>query len=199
MQKILKYPNWFAGAASRNFERFLLPLAGRADYRCLQLGVFTGDASLWLLKNILTEDSSYLTDVDTWRGSQIAVYDKINIEDLYTEYCKKVSEFTERIEIYRSNTLDFLCARYSSEANYSHYDFIYIDADHTAIGVLTDAVLSWPLLKRGGILAFDDYAWHHETLNPMLEPKRGVDMFLEHYRAEYELLVTNWQVWIMKK
>jgi hypothetical protein len=198
MQESLEYPNWFAGAASRNFERYLLPLAGQADYRCLQLGVFTGDASLWLLKNILTEDSSYLTDVDTWRGSQLAVYDRINFEDLYTEYSKKVSDFTERIKICRCTTLDFLCERYSSGVNYSYFDFIYIDADHTAIGVLTDAILSWPLLKRGGILAFDDYEWHHESRNPTLEPKIGVDLFLEHYKAEYELLAINWQVWIRK-
>jgi len=46
------------------------------------------------------------------------------------------------------------------------FDFIYIDGDHTAEGVLQDAVLAWRLLKAGGIMAFDDYLW---------EDPRGVE------------------------
>jgi hypothetical protein len=33
------------------------------------------------------------------------------------------------------------------------------DGSHRARDVLEDAVLSWPLLKVGGIMLFDDYLW----------------------------------------
>ena len=40
-----------------------------------------------------------------------------------------------------------------------HYDLIYVDGSHTARDVLQDAVLGWGLLKRGGLMIFDDYLW----------------------------------------
>ena len=43
--------------------------------------------------------------------------------------------------------------------NKNYYDFIYIDGDHTNEGVFIDSVLSFPLLKNGGIIIFDDYLW----------------------------------------
>ena len=36
------------------------------------------------------------------------------------------------------------------------FDLNYIDGSHTANDVLEDAVLSWPMLKEGGTLVFDD-------------------------------------------
>jgi len=44
----MEYPNWFKQIAQDNFEQFLTPLAGKPDLNFLQLGVFTGDASVWL-------------------------------------------------------------------------------------------------------------------------------------------------------
>lgn len=44
-----------------------------------------------------------------------------------------------------------------------------------AENVLTDAVMSWPLLKVGGVIAFDDYEWGDgRTLKA---PKQAIDAF----------------------
>ena len=59
------YPNWFECYADRYFKAHLTPLAGLPGLRFLQIGAFTGDASLWLLTNILTGPGSTLVDVDT--------------------------------------------------------------------------------------------------------------------------------------
>ena len=37
---------------------------------------------------------------------------------------------------------------------------IYIDACHDSQYVMTDAMLSWKVLKVGGYLIFDDYGWN---------------------------------------
>lgn len=58
------------------------------------------------------------------------------------------------------------------------YDFAYIDGSHVASDVLTDAVLVFPLIKRGGIVVFDDYHWEDED-NILDRPKMGIDAFLE--------------------
>jgi predicted O-methyltransferase YrrM len=78
------------------------------------------------------------------------------------------------------------------------YDFIYIDADHTASSVLLDAELSWPLLKSGGIMAFDDYTWGR-NLRPAHTPRPGILLFTERHKAEIDTLVINDQYWIRKK
>jgi precorrin-6B methylase 2 len=37
------------------------------------------------------------------------------------------------------------------------FDLIFIDGSHTALDVMTDAVLCWRLLSAGGLMIFDDY------------------------------------------
>ena len=46
--------------------------------------------------------------------------------------------------------------------------------------VLTDAVMAFPLLRVGGIMAFDDYLWTVEAKgeeNPLFMPKPAIDAF----------------------
>jgi len=191
-----EYPNWFEYVRP-NFEEFLTPLAGKEDLRFLQLGVFTGDASLWMLENILTHPSSRLTDVDTWQGSKEAAHDDMNFEDVYNTYLHKISDYEQsHIIIKRSTTIKYLVQWYDLSET---FDLIYIDADHTTVGVLVDAELSWPLLKSGGIMAFDDYTWGHDSGDPRLAPQVGIDLFLHRHELDYQLLTKNHQVWIRKR
>lgn len=37
------------------------------------------------------------------------------------------------------------------------FDWIYIDGRHDYMGVLYDFKAAWPLLKKGGVMVFDDY------------------------------------------
>lgn len=187
-----KYPNWFAVTAQHNFEKHLLPLAGQEKLTFLQLGAFTGDASVWLAKNVITGESSILFDVDTWKGSDEESHDAMDFDDVFATYRSKVKPYN-KILWKQIDTVNFL-----TSYNYlKEYDFIYVDADHTTVGVLLDAELSWPLLKSGGIMAFDDYEWG-SNLPLHLRPKPGIDLFLLRHQGEYELLDKNEQVWIRK-
>ena len=60
-----------------------------------------------------------------------------------------------------------------------------------------DAELSFPLLKPGGIMAFDDYTWGKD-LPSELAPAMGIDLFLSRHEGEYKTLAVNEQVWIQK-
>jgi hypothetical protein len=51
------------------------------------------------------------------------------------------------------------------------FDFIYIDGSHLRGDVLTDAVLSWQLLGRGGVMVLDDYEWDRYRDNMACHPK----------------------------
>ena len=195
------YPNWFAKSAIDNFATYLIQDTGLPNLKYLQLGAFTGDASVWLMDNILTNDTSYLTDVDTWEGSDEDDHKSMDFDDVYNTYLNRLSDYEKysRCYNYRTTTTNFLLSRLAEQRDHLvEYDFIYIDADHTTVGVLLDAELSWPLLKSGGIMAFDDLTWG-EHLPPSQSPKAGILLFAERHKSEFDLVVANTQYWIKKK
>jgi hypothetical protein len=191
----MEYPNWFKQIAQHNFEQFLTPLAGETDLSFLQLGVFTGDASVWLLENVLTGSGSMLMDIDTWEGAENEpIQDEMDFKDVFHTYRAKTDHFHKRL-FKKITTFEFL-----SKYNYmKQYDFIYVDAHHTSASAFLDCELSWPLLKSGGILAIDDYEWTHPDGVEIHAPKLGIHMFLDRHEGEYKLLVKNQQVWIRKQ
>ena len=187
------YPNWFSQTAQPNFKQFLTPLAGQDNLKFLQLGVYTGDASVWLADNILTGLGCWLIDVDTWEGSDEPDHETMDFDDVYETYKTKTKMY-KTIKHFKSTTTWFL----TSVRKDPDYDFIYVDADHTTVGVILDAELAWPQLKSGGIMAFDDYTWHHDSGDPRLAPQVGIDLFLHRHLGDYELLAKNNQVWVRK-
>jgi len=192
-----EYPNWFSYVQA-NFEEFLTPLAGKDDLKFLQLGVFTGDASVWMAKNILTGKGCWLIDIDTWSGSDEDAHNSMDFDDVYAAYKLKTALYKTKIKntikTFKTTTTWFL----TSVRKDPDYDFIYIDADHTTVGVILDAELAWPQLKSGGIMGFDDYTWGHESGDPRLAPQVGIDLFLHRHLGDYELLAKNNQVWVRK-
>jgi hypothetical protein len=191
---VSEYPNWFAKSAIDNFATYLIQDTGLPNLKYLQLGAFTGDASVWLMENILTDPSSHLFDVDTWQGSDEIDHKSMDFDDVYSVYKEKVKELSITSVVMRTD--DYLIR--VREVFTESFDFIYIDADHTTVGVLLDAELSWPLLKSGGIMAFDDLTWGAD-LPPSQSPKAGILLFAERHRNEFDLVVANTQYWIKKK
>jgi predicted O-methyltransferase YrrM len=188
------YPNWFAQIAQHNFEKFLLPEAGKTDLQYLQLGCFTGDASVWLLENILTGSGSVLIDVDTWKGAENEpIQTKMDFDDVFYTYRAKTDHFHNRL-FNQITTFGYL----SKHSYIKQYDFIYVDAHHTSASAFLDSELSWPILKSGGILAIDDYEWQHPDGVDIHAPKLGIHMFLDRHEGEFTELVRNSQVWIRK-
>jgi predicted O-methyltransferase YrrM len=116
----------------------------------------------------------------------------MDFKDVFETYLKKTRPY-KNIHHIQWSTTRYLMRDHS----YPHFDFIYIDADHTTVGVIMDAELAWPNLKSGGIMAFDDYEWG-SNLPMHLRAKPGIDLFMLRHDGEYELLTKNQQVWIRK-
>ena len=188
-----KFPDWFSAYAKPNFEKYLIPLAGQQNLQFLQLGAYTGDASVWLCRKVLTGKDSRLVDVDTWQGSDEEVHKSLDFNEVHKAYKEKIKELP--VTPIAMTTMRYLLI--TNSVLKQVYRFIYVDADHTAAGVLLDGELSWPLLKKGGILAFDDYQWGAH-LPVSKSPKLGIDLFLERHAGEYELLEQGLQVWLRK-
>ena len=188
-----EYPNWFlSGGADKNFASHLSKYKDQ-KVEFLQLGAYTGDATKWLFENILTNQESTLTDVDTWEGSDEPAHKTMewkNVEDTYDE--KNSVWIRSGNVIKKKMTTDEFFIE-----NNKQYDFVYVDADHTAISTLVDGLNGLNALKNGGILAFDDYQWG-PNLEPKLRPKPAIDAFLVCYKNRITVLERGLQVWVRK-
>ena len=185
------YPNWFAGIAKDCFEQYLEHFKGQPNLRFLQVGVFTGDASKWLLDNVLTDPTSRLDDVDTWQGSDEGAHHAMDFSDVESVYDAKLSVYSTVFK-HKMTSDDYF------HSTQTAYDFVYVDADHTADAAYKDGCNSWNQLKSNGILAFDDYLWGEGLPDQSLAPRPGIDKFLEERNGQYHLLYKGAQVWIRK-
>lgn len=187
-------PNWFQNDGQSNFRQVLLPAFVNKPARFLQIGAYTGDASVWLADNVLsTSPFSVLVDVDTWDGSDEPVHKGLNWQTVETVYDVKTLKWRQERKIikYKGTSDEFFAN------NRERYDFVYVDGDHTAYGVIKDAIHAYEVLTVGGIIAFDDYAWS-AGLGAENEPKMAVDAFQEIYRDRVELLLRDYQCWFRK-
>ena len=191
----MTYPNWFESTdAIKNFEKNLLPLADK-EIKCLQIGAYTGDATKWMVENILKQPHSFLVDVDTWEGSDEAVHHNMDWKDVYKTYTDKnaTAIFNQQVVVMQM-TSDRYFAGIGEE---QIFDFIYVDGDHTAFAVLRDGSNSYDKLKVGGILAFDDYGWS-ESKGDFYEPRYAIDALCHLLIGKVEKIEDNYQVWLRK-
>lgn len=198
------YPNWFEMTARPYFERHLLPLAGKPDLLFLQIGAFTGDASVWLLDNVLTGPRSILQDVDTWEGSDESAHDQFSWPEVERYYQIRMGEYLSapsgkgwhsRLHAHKGRSDSF----FDDFEVGPIYDFVYIDGDHTAAAVLGDAVRCFDHLKPGGLMAFDDYLWTAQSRRREDAPHMAIDAFVACYRDRLEVIETGGdQVWVRR-
>lgn len=178
------FPNWF----EYNRQNFLI-LPKDIGLSVLQIGVYTGDCTEYLLSN---HQIKHIVDVDTWQGSMEHPAMNIRFNEVEKIYDEKFSNEARVIKMKMTSDQYFV--------NYAHddkFDFIYIDGAHTSTQVLLDGINSFSLLKVNGILAFDDYEWpeFQGTLN---HPKTGIDCWLRLFDGFFESLIQNNQIWVRK-
>jgi predicted O-methyltransferase YrrM len=177
-------PNWFE-FVKPNFSC----LPKDIELRVLQIGVYKGDCTQYLLDNYKV---SQIVDVDPWEGSMGYPEPIISfnaLEKIYDERFvgdDRIKKMKMTSDMYFANSL--LDER---------FDFIYIDGDHKSSQVLLDAINGFARLKVGGILSFDDYEWERYS-GTFKNPKFGIDSWLKLFDGHFELLIKNYQIWVEK-
>lgn len=151
----------------RHWDKHLSKFTELAEpIHAMEIGSYEGDATVWLLNNLCSKNvKSSVYCLDTWTGSP--EYVNINFMDIektgHSSQVKKIKGLSY------GSLVKLLAQEILPE-----FHVIFIDASHEARDVLADAVLAWPLLKRGGILIFDDYKW--TKLSPdYFRPKPAID------------------------
>lgn len=183
--------DWFSQNILQ-WKKNLRKFAGKENLHFLEIGTFEGRAAIWLLRNILTHPTSKITCIDNW------TFENQN-SDLDLTYME--SNFDHNMSII--NRANSVCKASGNSSDilrtlpFNTFDFIYIDGSHIAPDVLEDAVLSWKLLKIGGLMTFDDYTWGKDR-DLLDRPEPAIDAFLSIFQNQYKLIEKNKQVTIEK-
>lgn len=122
----------------------------------LEIGAFEGRSTCWISDNLLNNDNSRMMVIDTFEGSsEHTIQQK---EDLQNKFFKNImlSKHPEKTHVIVGSSKDVLPKLIIKNIL---FDFIYVDGDHSPDGVLNDGILSFILLKKGGVIIFDDYEW----------------------------------------
>jgi predicted O-methyltransferase YrrM len=175
--------DWFTMRIPK-WREILKPFDGQPDIHYLEIGVLEGGSALWMLENILTHPTARITCLDVFTAKK--TYERFLSNMILSGFLDK----TKIIQGRSQRTLRSLPS--------DSYDIVYIDGSHTAPDVIEDAVLSWDLLKKGGIMIFDDYMWEWK-LPPQDRPKIAIESFLKIYKKELEVLHMEYQVIVKKR
>lgn len=181
--------DWFESLAQSNFEKNIFPVFASRPIQYLEIGCFEGNSVSYMFKNVLTHPDAHATVIDPFEESNTH---PITLRKFKENLAQHLDNITI-IKGYSNVELQKLEKEY--------YDLIYIDGDHTSYAALVDGILSFPLLKKGGTMVFDDYVWlggNPDDLHHSNNPYTGINYFLKMYEGQYELVDKNWQVTIRK-
>jgi predicted O-methyltransferase YrrM len=179
-------PNFTADWHSHNiphWRRILEPYRGQPGVRALEIGSFEGRSTVWLLENILTHETAQIDCIDTFEGSVEHMGMGLDLRGLLGRFLDNIEPYKEKVRWIRGQSQWVLRADRWTLGRFApgEYDFIYVDGSHKAADVLEDAVLSFRLLKVGGLMIFDDYIWNGGGPTEFDNPKRGIEAFYIAY------------------
>lgn len=156
------------------FEKFGLP-------NCVvEIGCYYGKTTYQLVNIIApTIPSLKYYAIDPYKNSLDI---KENLEELHDIFIKNLNKFKfkDNIIFKRKTSFEGLVDLYSSKVS---PQFIYIDGNHTSSVVLSDLVLSFEILQKGGVIFCDDsVTWkfvdENNKSDPQMSPRMAVDSFI---------------------
>lgn len=190
--------DWFS-AAPKVLGPLLAPLRDRPHVRFSEIGVYEGRATVWFLENVLTHPTCHIDCIDPfawrWRDGRPGRVDMHAVKHRFEANIRATGR-ADQVTLIEERSDVALCALPPST-----YDLIYVDGSHRAADVLCDAVLSFRLLRRDGLLVFDDYRLARSLGQRVSldDPKPGIDAFLSIYARRLDIVWSGYQLVVRRR
>ena len=183
--------NWFESQRSIH-EKFLNTINYTDNpIKILEIGSHEGRSSVFFSKYLVNKDST-LTCIDPYLSEDTTSPVNSKTFDIYKHNIKLTCKESQ-IFLEKNYSFDTLLKLYLEQ---KIFDYILIDGSHLSKDVIEDAILSFKLLRQGGIMFFDDY--NGGDVNSLGFPKIGIDSFINSFRNKIEILHVQYH-YIIKK
>ena len=161
---------WFLN----NFEifNFFLPKDKSLKFDYLEVGCFEGLSSFYILSEYKAINA-YLLDV--WDMPNP------NSKTLSNNFDLIEKAFDENLSQFNFTKIkdDSVVAMREMFKNDKFFDFIYIDGSHNGEDILSDAIEAFKILKKNGLIFFDDFLQHDK--DRVIQSYEGIEKFLSIY------------------
>ena len=187
--------DWFNQTAQRNFELILPEIQPK---KILEIGSYEGASTCYVIETLGRSSPIEIHCVDTWLGGQ--EHRDVNMLEVESRFLKNtelaIQRSSNRIKLVRHKGFSDKVLASLLASNQCDFDFIYVDGSHEAPDVIVDAILSFRLLKVGGVLGFDDYIWGMDNI--LMSPKIAIDSFVNIYSKKLRIVSLNLQIFVQK-
>jgi predicted O-methyltransferase YrrM len=159
------------------------------ENKILEIGCFEGLSSVFFADNFLDNINSSLTCVDPFLTINNNDHNSylLNNEEMNFDFNLSVCKNSDKIIIHKITSDQFF------ENNNKTYNFIYIDGCHEPDFIKRDMENSFNILEKNGIMWMDDY-----NGGDGIKIKNAMNIFLEKYIGQYELIHFDYQLAIKK-
>ena len=161
---------WFLN----NFDifNFFLPKDKNSKFDYLEVGCFEGLSSFFVLSEYKTVNAILL---DIWDMPNP------NSKTLSHNFNSVEKAFDDNLSGFNFTKIkdDSVVAMRKLFKQQKSFDFIYIDGSHNGEDILSDAIEAFKILKKDGIIFFDDFLQHDK--NRALQSYDGIEKFLTLY------------------
>jgi len=178
------------------WTKHLKKYAGFPGLQILEIGCFEGMATCWLLDEVLTDPDARITCIDIFEG----VLDfQINNPEKHRLIERNFDVNIARNGAgYKVNKIVGYSQEVMRSLPLNSFDIVYIDGSHKASDVLEDAVISWRLVKPGGLIIFDDYNFVFED-HPEWNTGLAIDAFMKLFADQLKVIeIDQRQVFLEK-
>ena len=181
--------DWFSNHVP-SWNRILRRLR---PHRVLQVGCYEGRCTSFLVETCSGPDLLSLYCVDTWQGS--ADLSPERMKGVEQRFDQNVALAIQRaqgpVRVTKLSAPSRAALATLIATGCKPFDLVYVDGSHTAPDVLLDAVLSFQLIRIGGVMIFDDYLWSMEPpqyADPLNTPRLAIDTFVTTYARKLRVL-----------
>ena len=192
--------DWFSQTASLPVWRQLI--SQNKPRRILEIGSFEGRSTTWMIENcaVSSESGLYIVCIDSWEGGvehKAGGGREAEMSDVERRFDHNIALAKSRVnvpvELRKIRKLSqYGLVEMMSEGQYGTFDLVYVDGSHQAPDVLTDSVMSFQLLRVGGLMIFDDYLWSMDRpgqQDVLKMPKPAIDAFLNIFQRKMSIYV----------
>lgn len=185
--------DWFGETAKQAWD-VIIP--AQRITNALEIGSYEGRSTTYLIDKVAPKNPLSITCVDTWGGGAEHIEAGVDMSAVRTRFVKNTEAARAKYPGQVSQTdkvmtsLDAL-SELIRDGKEGTFDLIYVDGSHNPKDVIVDAVLSFRLLKKGGLIIFDDYIWaprNVEQTSIQETPHLAINVFVQMHWGAFRFI-----------